>query len=427
MKVRAVQTPRNPSSRGWSRVRVQLGGGLLASVVLPVLSLIAYVTDSPGESVLRQTTIGLTVAVLLGFYLFRNMTTFPGMRAAYYIMPCFLISYGVVLVLFLFFRWEYSRGLFLSSFVASIAWFYLIDFVGQRRAGIQIGVVPFGAVTMLDEVRGIRWIWLKQPVLNRHYDALVADFRADLADEWESFLAEAALAGTAVFHVKQLREALTGKVEIEHLSENSFGSLVPFMAYLKIRRIFDFVAACIVGLLLLPFLLFIALLIRLDSPGGALFRQRRTGYRGRPFVVVKFRTMNHSSIGAASDRDGAITSSDDPRVTRLGRFLRRTRIDELPQIWNILKGEMSWIGPRPEAEVLSRWYEGELPFYRYRHIVPPGITGWAQVNQGHVSELDLVGHKLNFDFYYIKNFSPWLDILILIRTVKTVFTGLGAK
>jgi lipopolysaccharide/colanic/teichoic acid biosynthesis glycosyltransferase len=151
------------------------------------------------------------------------------------------------------------------------------------------------------------------------------------------------------------------------------------------------------------------------------------GYRGRTFRVAKFRTMGHASGQTDLDRDGAMTKDDDPRVTKLGRFLRRTRIDELPQILNILKGEMSWIGPRPEAVVLSRWYEGELPFYRYRHIVPPGITGWAQVNQGHVSDLDQVNHKLHYDFYYITNFSPWLDILILIRTARTVLTGFGSR
>src|SRR3546814_15010715 len=102
------------------------------------------------------------------------------------------------------------------------------------------------------------------------------------------------------------------------------------------------------------------------------------------------------------------------------RFLRQSRLDELPQIINVLKGEMSWIGPRPEAEVLSQWYEAEIPFYRYRHIVRPGMSGWAQVNQGHVVEVGAVRDKLYYDFYYIKHFSPWIDILIVARTIRTV-------
>jgi lipopolysaccharide/colanic/teichoic acid biosynthesis glycosyltransferase len=122
-----------------------------------------------------------------------------------------------------------------------------------------------------------------------------------------------------------------------------------------------------------------------------------------------------------------MTLPGDSRITKLGRFLRKSRIDELPQILNILRGEMTWIGPRPEAVALTRWYEAKLPFYHYRHIVRPGISGWAQVNQGHVAEVDAVRSKLQYDFYYIKNFSLWLDILITMRTIITMMTGYGAR
>jgi lipopolysaccharide/colanic/teichoic acid biosynthesis glycosyltransferase len=127
------------------------------------------------------------------------------------------------------------------------------------------------------------------------------------------------------------------------------------------------------------------------------------------------------------DRESAITRDGDDRITRVGRVLRNLRLDEIPQVFNILKFEMSWIGPRPEAEVLSTWYASELPFYPYRHVVKPGISGWAQVNQGHVASMDEVHRKLQYDFYYIKYFSPWLDLLILVRTIRTMLTGDGAK
>jgi lipopolysaccharide/colanic/teichoic acid biosynthesis glycosyltransferase len=179
--------------------------------------------------------------------------------------------------------------------------------------------------------------------------------------------------------------------------------------------------------LLLPILLLVALAIRLDSSGPIIFRQQRIGFRGEPFIVYKFRSMCVKRDDSVNARIHAMTQSNDQRVTRIGRFLRTSRLDELPQIFNILKGEMSWIGPRPEAEVLSRWYENEIPFYRYRHIVRPGITGWAQVSQGHVADVEDVRQKLHYDFYYIKHFSPWIDLLIVARTLRTMATGFGAR
>jgi lipopolysaccharide/colanic/teichoic acid biosynthesis glycosyltransferase len=126
-------------------------------------------------------------------------------------------------------------------------------------------------------------------------------------------------------------------------------------------------------------------------------------------------------------RLAAMTEKKDLRITRVGHFLRRYRLDELPQVINVLIGQMSWIGPRPEAMPLSAWYESELPFYRYRHIVRPGITGWAQLKQGHVADVGEVLEKLHYDFYYIKNFSFWLDLLILAGTIRIIFTGYGAR
>jgi lipopolysaccharide/colanic/teichoic acid biosynthesis glycosyltransferase len=175
--------------------------------------------------------------------------------------------------------------------------------------------------------------------------------------------------------------------------------------------------------IVLPLMVLVAIAIRSESPGPVLFRQKRVGHAGRPILVYKFRTMR--DVAAADERSAAMTRSDDDRITAVGRVLRKLRLDELPQIFNILKWEMSWIGPRPEAEVLSIWYTGEIPFYRYRHVVKPGISGWAQVNQGHVAQVDEVHRKLQYDFYYIKYFSPWLDVLILFRTIKTMLTGFG--
>ncbi|TIW05299.1 MAG: hypothetical protein E5V74_03545 [Mesorhizobium sp.] len=287
--------------------------------------------------------------------------------------------------------------------------------------------VPGGNVDRLENIPGVSWHWIRSSnEIVEHASGVVADLRADLSNEWERYIADRALSGTPVYHTKQISESLTGRVEIEHLSENTLGSINPNQAYLKVKQALDWIAALAVLILLSPALLLVAALIRLDSPGPALFRQQRMGYRGKVYQVYKFRTMR-TSAHVADEKEQAITKAGDARITGLGRFLRKSRIDELPQMINILRGEMSWIGPRPEALVLSRWYEAELPFYRYRHIVRPGITGWAQVNQGHVAAVGEVLEKLHYDFYYIKNFSPWLDLLIVFRTVRTVLTGFGAR
>jgi len=260
--------------------------------------------------------------------------------------------------------------------------------------------------------------------------AIVADLRHDHDDAWERMLAEAAINGYPVYHTKQIWESLTGRVSIEHMSENSFGSLLPNLAYRRVKRFGEVIFALFLLPILLPLMIVIGIMIVLDSRGAVFFIQERMGYRGQIFRMFKFRTMRSRPPQGGDEiaaRVDAITQSDDARITRVGRFLRRSRLDELPQILNVIRGEMSFIGPRPEAVSLSRWYEAEIPFYRYRHIVRPGITGWAQVKQGHVAELADVDQKLSYDFYYIKNFSLWIDILILLRTIPTMLSGFGAK
>jgi lipopolysaccharide/colanic/teichoic acid biosynthesis glycosyltransferase len=324
-------------------------------------------------------------------------------------------------------RFPYDRVSLLIGFILHLSWLYFVHFKGERRVQRRIAVVPFGSVERAFEISSVSWKRLTQPRLDetRNCDAIVADFAADLPDEWEAFLAEAALAGRIVYQDKQLVESLTGRVQLEKLSENNFGSLVPSRGYFYLKSLLDVLFAILMLPLFIPLFAAISLLIRLDSKGPVLFRQTRVGQAGHNIVVYKFRTMNVS--GPSGSLESAITQDGDDRITRVGRVLRKLRMDELPQILNILKLEMSWIGPRPEAEVLSRWYTSELPFYRYRHVVKPGISGWAQVSQGHVAEIDQVRRKLEYDFYYIKYFSPWLDLLILIRTIKTMITGNGAK
>lgn len=412
-----------------ARQRVQLGGALLLAVGLPFL----IRTNLPmlgTQSDFVIAMVGNLVAVILGHYILRSLTVYPGIVAGFYVLPAFVISYAAILLAFWTFRLDYSRFLFFTGFPLATLWYFFIFFKLQRQQSLRIGIVPFGEVHTLGQIDAAEWTMLARPPKQgrKAYDAIVADFRADLPDEWERFLADCALSGTIVYHCKQLQESMTGRVAIEHLSENTFGLLVPSLLYVKLKRVVDFVTAVIASILFLPFLAIVGIAIKLDSPGPIMFRQRRVGAGGRVFKVIKFRTMLHNGHSAApGEINQAITVENDPRVTRVGRFLRRTRIDELPQMFNVLAGSMSWIGPRPEAEVLSKWYADELPFYHYRHVVKPGITGWAQVNQGHVATMTQVHGKLQYDFYYIKYFSLWLDVLIVFRTIATVVTGHGSR
>lgn len=304
-----------------------------------------------------------------------------------------------------------------------------------------MALVPFGKIDRLLNIDGVAWEKIDDVKSDiSGFTGVVADLRADMPSEWERFIAIAALRGVPVFHAKEAWENLTGRVDIEHLSENTLGSLIPNRAYAEIKYVVDTATAAMAIVLLGPLLLLIAALIKMDSPGPALFIQKRRGFRGRDFNIYKFRTMYVPGSGPSGEDTGnvapdddalrishAVTKHRDIRVTRVGRFLRRTRLDELPQIINIVRGEMSWIGPRPEVIVLSERYEYHLPFYAYRHIVRPGITGWAQVNQGHVAEIHEVNTKLHYDFYYIKNFSIWIDMVICAQTIRILITGFGHR
>lgn len=410
------------------RVRFQLLGGLAFAILLPVLIRISFDPSILYYANLQITIVAGIVAHTIGYFAFRRIGNFPGIAASGYIFPTFALSYGFVYLVIFLSRIEYSGFQAASSLTLSILWYFVLTIISRRLDPYSLAVVPGGAVGRLDEIRGVNWHWLVSPdIIIERVNGVVADLRADLSDDWERYIADRALAGVPVYHVKQITESLTGRVEIEHLSENTLGSINPNQAYIKIKQAIDWVCALLALIVLAPFLLLIALMIRLESPGPAIFRQERLGFGGKSFTVYKFRTMTVSEPEAANVRSLAVTKRGDTRVTRLGRFLRRSRIDELPQLINIVRSEMSWIGPRPEATVLSSHYSVALPFYRYRNIVRPGISGWAQVNQGYVSEDDDETEKLHYDFYYIKNFSPWLDFVIVLRTLKTMLSGFGSR
>jgi len=422
------EPPIKVSSRSLlTRRRFQFAGALVVGALLPFALRGTLLAGLFGEPASANALFGNSLAIAVAFWMRLSIETYPGIRSSYVIFPTALTGHGVMIVALLLSRLPYDRLGLAMGFGLHVLWNYFVYFRAERKIRQRIAIVPLGEVTRLGQIDNVDWQTMRRPRLEETAGchAIVADFAADLPDEWEAFLADAALAGRIVYQVKQLSESLTGRVELDHLSENSFGSLLPARGYFHLKGLGDFLVAIALLPIALPLMAMVAIAIRAEGPGSVFFRQSRIGYAGARIKVYKFRTMRPVSID--DERRAAMTGKDDERITRVGAFLRRTRIDELPQIFNILKWQMSWIGPRPEAEVLSIWYASELPFYRYRHVVKPGISGWAQVNQGHVAEVEDVNAKLQYDFYYIKYFSPWLDLLIVFRTIKTVLTGFGSR
>jgi len=190
------------------------------------------------------------------------------------------------------------------------------------------------------------------------------------------------------------------------------------------KRLFDLVVSAALLLLTAPLIALAALAVKLDSSGPAFYRQKRVGLYGQEFWITKLRTMR---TDAEQDGQAVWAEKDDPRITRLGSWLRMLRIDELPQCWVVLKGDMSFVGPRPERMQFVKDLEKDLRFYAERHMVKPGITGWAQVNYPYGASLEDARHKLEYDLYYAKNYTPFLDLLILLQTVRVILWPDGAR
>ena len=232
--------------------------------------------------------------------------------------------------------------------------------------------------------------------------------------------------GVAIEEAATFYERVVGKIPIENLKPSwlvfNSGFGVSRRMLLE-KRIFSILASSILLLLLSPILLLAMILIKLDSRGPIFYRQERVGQNGRTFMLIKFRSMRQD----AEHGSGPVWSSEgDSRVTRLGRILRRTRLDEIPQFYNVFRGDMSLVGPRPERPHFVQQLAEAIDYYPLRHVVKPGITGWAQINYGYANTLEHTIEKLQYDLFYIKNMSWILDVLIVLETIKTVLVKKGS-
>ena len=364
------------------------------------------------------------IAYALAAVSINKLLYFPGKQSWLHILPAVGLSYGSVFfisgILFITFS---NSFVLINSLLATL--FFVGDFIRRNRHLPNMAYIPHGRAGSAAQIPHANWICLNTPELPQTpVQAVVADLHCpDLSADWQRFLAACTLDGIPVYNIRQIEESLTGRVKIRHLYENDLGSLLPPAGYMLVKRLLDILCVLVALPFALPLMLLTAIAIRLESAGNVLFVQNRVGQGGREFKIYKFRSMRTDS-----EQNGAqLAQVGDSRITRVGSFIRKTRLDELPQFFNILKGDMSLIGPRPEQKVFVEQFEKSIPFYQYRHIVKPGLSGWAQVTQGYAGNTDETQVKIEHDFYYIKHFSFSLDVLIMFKTVKIILTGFGAR
>lgn len=365
----------------------------------------------------------LTFGLLTAWLVLNGLRRFPGERTALSVIPVSAMAFGGMLYILWTFRLPYSVYYLMTGVILSIIYLFA-ECLYTAKQGVHLYYIETSGMDDLPQLSFVYWHKLDMPTLPEKAKRVVTNLHApELDDQWQRFLADCTLKGIAVYNIRQVQESLTGRVKIRHLYENDLGSLLPSPAYVVVKRILDIILILITLPISIPLMLLTALAIKLESKGNVLFIQNRIGQGGREFKIYKFRSMSMNS-----EQDGAkLAQVGDARVTRVGKFIRKTRLDELPQFFNILRGDMSLIGPRPEQKVFVKQFNQSIPFYNYRHIVKPGLSGWAQVTQGYAGDTNETQIKLEHDFYYIKHFSLSLDILIIFKTIKTIATGFGAR
>jgi len=410
---------------GW---RLAEWGWLMVGAVLMVLVSAApswhniFVERWPDSWLL---VVGSVVAMTISAAAIEWVSRMPLIRsrklAAGIVGMAFIILVAVLMIS----RSYYSRWFLLIAAGFSLVWIMLGHWLRMWIASpLRWGLVESGCVEPLREVSGIEWTSINQadsdpPTVG----AVVADMTSEVPSEWARFLTECRFRNTPVLDAEVVYETLTGRVQPEWVNEGHLVGVRTARSMSVIKRTLDW---CIC-LLLFPLLLLLtgicAVAIKLDSRGPVFFRQDRVGLDNHTFRVCKLRTMvmEHES-NAASFAD-----EWDGRVTRVGRILRKCRLDEIPQFWNVVKGEMSIVGPRPEQREFVDQFVESIPFYALRHLVRPGITGWAQVHYGYAADEIENRRKLEFDLFYLKHWSFMLDTMILMRTIVVVLTGRGAR
>jgi len=348
-------------------------------------------------------------------------------------MPRWLMIFGCGLVLIFVPLWRtlYANVIFRGIGAQRILFVgangIARDIVAKLKEKPQMGIAPIGYLD--DESVGAEFEGLKvigsiselRPIVEKQKPEQIVVSISERRNRLPmDELLDFRFMGIHIAEAATLYETAFGRVCTQELRPSHLvftGDLGPKPRSVLLQRGYSFLIALIGTVLTAPIMLLVAIAVRLSSPGPILYRQRRVGLMGEPFTVLKFRSMRAD----AEAKSGAVWATrDDPRVTKVGRFLRKTRLDELPQLFNVLRGDMAIVGPRPERPEFVRDLAEKIPFYRQRHFVKPGVTGWAQINHKYGDTLQDTIIKLEYDLYYIKNLSPSLDVFIMLHTLKVM-------
>ena len=398
---------------------INRGLGFRNATIILVALIGYYIADVYNISASRYRLRDMAIVILINGILM-SVTTFSKIFAFYE----GIILFGIITMFQIVFRYIVIMGIVEKQ---------RIVFVGENdyTADLLESIKKDGQYRLIEFLRNVDVKKLRKEVLNTYEvkkPGIIVDFTENLLldPKLVDKLLQYKLTGLQYYNYLEFYETYENKLPVSHLSPKWFLQNTGFEIYhnnfnLKTKRLLDLIFAFLIGVMTAPLMLISALIVKLESKGPIFFIQERIGEGNRKFNIVKFRSMTTDA-----EKDGPKwASKNDNRVTRWGKIMRATRIDELPQLWNVLRGEMSFVGPRPEREFFIQQLEKEIPYYNLRHTVKPGLTGWAQVMYPYGASVEDAYRKLQYDLYYIKHHDILFDMKVLLKTVTIVIFGKG--
>ncbi len=378
-----------------------------------------------------QTVIWCIFPYALAAHLLYRSVHMPAAEQRTLLLINTLTPYLLMVLTFALLQKPYARSAILLVAMLTTFWFWMVERYFQRQEKLQLicldELTPqelhqhLGSDSALIEQHIELLPWTHANDMPAASDGALVSEEHQLNAEQQKQLATIKLKHIRLYSVAAVAESLTGRKSSLTLS-NPLWQPDGNPAYDTFKRLVDLIIVIGLAPAWIPLGMLVAIAIKLDSQGSALYSQMRTGLHGRPFRIWKFRTMVEQKDAAAQ-----FAQANDKRITRLGHFLRKRRLDEIPQLANVIMGHMSLIGPRPEQHTFVNEFAISIPSYPYRHLVRPGITGWAQVMQGYAASEEETVVKLSYDLYYVSHYSLALDLLIVVKTIKTILTGHGAR